>query len=1553
MDVTTLALAVDSTQVNSAAAVLDKFAAAGTKAETAAGRLTKAAADQGRAISSALVPAANKGALAFKTLAEASEALGPAAAAQLAAAGAFGAIEAKADGAAAAVHRLGNEAQLTAAKSQSALAVSRTGAPVPLSAANPAASVSAVNALTAAAARADSQVETLGNTLRRSIGQGARTAESSIVDLSRATTSLGASSFVNLDKATTSLGATAAKADEATRAVHQLRNEIALVGPLASAGTSLGARVGPVAPANSLREAIERRGTSLQSVDPRLGGARSNGAGPVVAGNEAIAKSAKLAAFQQQQLGFQIHDFFVQVASGGNPLTALVQQGSQLSGTFGGAGNAFRAVTALITPMRAAFIAGAAAVGTFVAILARAETSARDLATLQAQLAGTGRSGMFSTDELKEFLQQLALAPGVTRETAAAIVSELSKVKDIGGGLFRDLAGSAADYAKATGTDIPTAAKSLAKAFADPERGAKQLDETLGALSSTQLLQIERLSRLGDVAGAQRVLFDALQGSIRGLADNAMTPLQRSINDLGNSWEGALRQLDQSQGLRTLNALLAAAVNSVRFLVDNAPKIGGLGTFALSVTPGGLPGAVAGAIGGAIRAPFVGAPTAPGRREVSGKVTDAGAGASATLGAAAKTGDDEIKRALGAASAYQSQAGQLAALTQQRKTFNSALAQSVALYGKDSEQAKKFRDAIAGVDERIASAKKKGVGRVDREPEQIRRVTLEADLGAFRDALQQERDALAFHGRFLQGEYQAGNVSLRAFWEQKKSTIAEGVRAEIAELDKEKARLTQDRDEVAKKDPSEALRLQKAIDDATRQQEKLRREGANEVKLANQQEAESFRQLNEQVLNYRANLLQLQGDEIGAAKLRAHAAIEQTRILAKQSQDSANPITAADQAAQAKAVNQQTALNAVKVKTSTINQLLEMEEERISLAARTGAIGQITALGQVGAAREKALAQLEQQVEELEKLSQDRPLDIQLSLDTQRARLELDKLRAEMDPLKEHFDGLFRDAGSSFFEDLMNGVKGKDALKSFASTISREINSVVASELSTSVFGKDGALGGAGGFFASLFGGKKGAAGVRPEVDTTAVQQSLSTLQAAGIDPTTNALTRLQLAADAAAGSLQSAQGGSPGAASGTAPLTTGDFARMDRGQVGGGEQSVMDLFRDASKSSEDLGQSNAAAANAVLRFAQAASKGQGALSQLPAVIQAILMAASSGGGGGGGVGGFVGALGSLMSTGSMNAAGGFNSMGFGTGAGFGNMDMGLFFHRGGVVGKDKDLRPVPRGVFADAGKYHSGGVVGQAADVPKLAANEVPAILMGGPKGTREEVITARDPRHRDNMPPALLRAIERAPGARQIPAPFHPVKDAPGQLGRAFALSVVGGRGGDAKGGAGGAGGVGGVGGDATSRASGGNAAILIAAAAQKKADSRGRNQDADLKPNEVPAILLRNEEVLTADDPRHRDRLSPALAKAFAIAPRYHTGGIAGLAPDRPDVLRTAGRTYLTTTQGGIVRDSDRGAGGTTVNVNVTATPGMTREQALNQGREIGRGMQVHMGKRARNS
>lgn len=219
-----------------------------------------------------------------------------------------------------------------------------------------------------------------------------------------------------------------------------------------------------------------------------------------------------------------------------------------------------------------------------------------------------------------------------------------------------------------------------------------------------------------------------------------------------------------------------------------------------------------------------------------------------------------------------------------------------------------------------------------------------------------------------------------------------------------------------------------------------------------------------------------------------------------------------------------------------------------------------------------------------------------------------------------------------------------------------------------------------------------------------------------------------------------------------------------------------------------------AAAAGGLLTQNIAAQSAAATLTQLTAsagAASAALQALAAAGGSSGPVasgGGFTGWLSGLFGGGSAT---------LGAGASFSSGTVAGLFHQGGMVGQAGASRAVSQATFTGAQKYHGGGLITGAA-MPGLRANEVPAILMGGPRGMREEVLHASDPRHRDNMSPALLRMLAAGGGITAPAAAFSSIArryhtggiagmaaDMPGQgmrtAGQADAGQRGGGRGGD----------------------------------------------------------------------------------------------------------------------------------------------------------------------------
>ena len=78
-----------------------------------------------------------------------------------------------------------------------------------------------------------------------------------------------------------------------------------------------------------------------------------------------------------------------------------------------------------------------------------------------------------------------------------------------------------------------------------------------------------------------------------------------------------------------------------------------------------------------------------------------------------------------------------------------------------------------------------------------------------------------------------------------------------------------------------------------------------------------------------------------------------------------------------------------------------------------------------------------------------------------------------------------------------------------------------------------------------------------------------------------------------------------------------------------------------------------------------------------------------------------------------------FNAMQSMGGGGIGGMIAGIFRHQGGLANGTGHSRSLPAGIFANAVRYHTGGIAG-------LKPNEVPAVLE-----KNEEVLTRDDPRH------------------------------------------------------------------------------------------------------------------------------------------------------------------------------------------------------------------------------
>lgn len=337
-----------------------------------------------------------------------------------------------------------------------------------------------------------------------------------------------------------------------------------------------------------------------------------------------------------------------------------------------------------------------------------------------------------------------------------------------------------------------------------------------------------------------------------------------------------------------------------------------------------------------------------------------------------------------------------------------------------------------------------------------------------------------------------------------------------------------------------------------------------------------------------------------------------------------------------------------------------------------------------------------------------------------------------------------RDIAGMTEQAFSNGLRGlEDELVNFATTGKGSFKDLVNSiTQDIARIGIKSLLGKASDFILGKAEGDKGS----PALSGGSAVQAHSIAANAGAA----ALDQLTAAAHSAASAVAGIR--APIAPQPSMPGATGS------GAVPAISSELIGAQENAAGAADNFSQNALSAANDLTRMASAAGLGGDAMTRLPGIIslfQSAIMAMSASGGGssGSGIGGLIGAFLSAYSGSSGGSAAGSSSM---IASAFGGRE----YHTGGIVGASSGAsRAISTYAIANATRYHTGGIAG-------LKADEVPAVLMGGPKGKREEVLTAEDPRHRDNLGMNALQMIARESkheglrpkGGRELGGPVSP---------------------------------------------------------------------------------------------------------------------------------------------------------------------------------------------------
>lgn len=399
---------------------------------------------------------------------------------------------------------------------------------------------------------------------------------------------------------------------------------------------------------------------------------------------------------------------------------------------------------------------------------------------------------------------------------------------------------------------------------------------------------------------------------------------------------------------------------------------------------------------------------------------------------------------------------------------------------------------------------------------------LEGQIKDLESFIKQEKDILSARESYLSDSFNAGYLSVSAYFDETQKARDDHLEKVLASYDAEIA-ATEAYGRTLTKEADKQANANKVGDIRDKQAEAIRKAGFEADKFERERaraNEEWARQLDELT----AKTLELRGQTAEANALRASSAQQGLRRRLESS-----GVGTVNLDFQNKVAEDQERLN---TKTRDYQLLLEQlgtEQQRIAILTTAGYKSELDSLASLTSANQKALGSLEEALTKAEDaaaelvrtLGPDAPLAKAALQQVDQLKLKFLELATTGDLVARKFNDVF---GTNFASALEKAVLGtgtlKERFKAFfndiASGVSRDITAIFSKDLAQKAFGQDGPLSFLGDTFSKILGGG---------AKDTALITAGTTLTTAGTS-LTSAATELLFAASSLAASA-GASGGS------------------------------------------------------------------------------------------------------------------------------------------------------------------------------------------------------------------------------------------------------------------------------------------------------------------------------------------------------------------------------------------------------------------------------------------
>jgi len=292
--------------------------------------------------------------------------------------------------------------------------------------------------------------------------------------------------------------------------------------------------------------------------------------------NASFAAGNKMSAFQAQQLSFQLNDLFVQIASGASPLIALIQQGSQLSGTFGGIRGALAAVASTLT---GTVLTVGATAASFAALAYAYYEGGQRSKSFSDAIRLTGNAAGLTEGQFNSLTETVAKFTGTSMGAAREALQAFVSTGQFSGDALTKSTEAALLFSKASGQSIEDVVKQFATLADSPSRAVEALNKKMNLLNADQTKYVKTLEDQGDSQKAVIVVMDALNARLKtggekaGTAEKALIALKDAFDSLSGKAGSTITFDDQITKITARIQAETAKLNALQSPSINAPQV--------------------------------------------------------------------------------------------------------------------------------------------------------------------------------------------------------------------------------------------------------------------------------------------------------------------------------------------------------------------------------------------------------------------------------------------------------------------------------------------------------------------------------------------------------------------------------------------------------------------------------------------------------------------------------------------------------------------------------------------------------------------------------------------------------------------------------------------------------------------------------------------------------------------------------------------------------------------------------------------------------------------